>query len=72
VGRALATVNDVEVLEGELELAGEVLDAGADFSVGEGRELVEEGLDLEGSTWNTMRVGFCHSLRVGKTAMAIT
>jgi len=45
VGRALAAVNDVEVLEGELELGGEGLDAGAHLALGDGRELVEEGLD---------------------------
>lgn len=45
VGRALAAVDHVEVLERELQLAGKLLDALADLTLGDGRELVEERLD---------------------------
>ena len=43
VGAALATVDNVEFRERELQLLGQVLDAGLDVTRFQGRKLVEEG-----------------------------
>lgn len=61
VRRALAAIDDVEVLEGELELGGERLDTGADLASGNGGELVEQGLD-----WSKLMTRNPNSLRMGK------
>ena len=45
VRRALRAVDLVQVLERELELGREPLDAGAEVALGERRELVEQRLD---------------------------
>lgn len=53
VGTALAAVNDVQLLEGEVKLLSEVLDTGLQCTRLEGRELVEQrqnddGVDSDG------------------------
>jgi hypothetical protein len=60
VRRALAAVDHVEVREGELELAGELLDALAHLALGHGGELVKERLD-----WASARTGQDSSLKMG-------
>ena len=45
VGATLRSVDLVQVLERELELGREGLDAGAEVAFGEGREFVEQRLD---------------------------
>ena len=48
VGAALGAVDLVQVLERELELGSQVFDSGAEVTLSQGRELVEEGLDHGG------------------------
>jgi hypothetical protein len=48
VGAALAPVDDVELLEGELELGSELLHLGLELALLEGRELVEQRQDEDG------------------------
>ena len=48
MGAALGAVDLVQVLERELELGSQVFDSGAEVTLCQGRELVEEGLDHGG------------------------
>lgn len=47
VGAALAAVNDVELVQGELEAGSESLDTGLELAILEGRQLVEQRQDSD-------------------------
>lgn len=52
VSAALATINDIQLVQGELEAGRQFIDLGLELAVLEGGELVEQGLDeggVEGS-----------------------